>query len=133
MGTLLLTANFKYFVAGLYEVGIYNTSSFDPVAYDVNATDVTFFVPNTADALVSFTDVTSNATNMTNVLDILKYHIVVGDLVYSPEFQNGMQLTTATGKNITISKEGDVIFVNQARILTPDYIVSNGVVHVIDG
>jgi uncharacterized surface protein with fasciclin (FAS1) repeats len=133
MGTLLLTANFNYFVAGLYEVGITSTSSFDPVASYVNATDVTFFVPNSAAALNAFTDITSNASNQSVTLNILKYHIVMNDLVYSTEFQNGMQLTAATGKNITITKQDGDIFVNQAKIITPDYLVCNGVVHVIDG
>lgn len=135
MGTLLLTAQskFNYFVAGLYEVGITSTASFDPVANEVNATDVTFFVPNSAEALEAFTNITSNATNEANLLDILKYHIVVNDLVYSTGFKDGMQLTAATGKNITITVDNGNILVNQATIITPDYIVSNGVVHIING
>jgi uncharacterized surface protein with fasciclin (FAS1) repeats len=135
MGTLLLTAQskFNYFVAGLYEVGITSTASFDPLADEVNATDVTFFVPNSAEALEAFTNITSNATNEANLLDILKYHIVVNDLVYSTGFKDGMQLTAATGKNITITVDNGNILVNQATIITPDYIVSNGVVHIING
>jgi uncharacterized surface protein with fasciclin (FAS1) repeats len=133
MGILLLQANFNFFVAGLYEVGITSVFSYDPVGNDVNASDVTFFIPNSADALNAFTDITSNMSSKVDVLDILRYHIVTNDLVYSTMFQDGMQLKTATGANITISKQNGDIFVNQAKIITPDFLVSNGVVHVIDG
>jgi uncharacterized surface protein with fasciclin (FAS1) repeats len=133
MGTLLLTANFKYFVAGLYELGITSTASADPVANEVNATDVTFFIPNSALALDAFTEITSNGSNMSTVVDILEYHIVINDLVYSTGFQNGMQMTTTNGKNVTITTSDGDIYINQIKIIIPDYIVSNGVAHVIDG
>jgi uncharacterized surface protein with fasciclin (FAS1) repeats len=132
MAVLLLQTNFNYYVAGLYEVGIISPTSYDPVGDAVNASDVTFFIPNSAEALNAFTDITQNISTKAGVLDVLKYHIVPNNLVYSTQFVNGMQMTTATGANVTITKQNGEIFVNQARIITPDYLVSNGVVHVID-
>jgi hypothetical protein len=143
MGTLVLTSTFNYFYAGLLEAGITDPSAADKggsigpaftdlIINQVNATDVTFFIPNSAAGLVSWTNVTSHAKNETNVLDILKYHIVVHDLVYSSDFKDGMNLTTSTGKNVSITIVNGIILVNQATITTRDYLVANGVVHVID-
>lgn len=144
MANLVLSSTFNYFYAGLLEAGITNPSAADKggnigqpfidlVANQVNGTDVTFFIPNSAVALEAWTNVTSSTKNSTSALDILKYHIVVNDLVYSTGFQDGMQLVTSTGKNVSIKIVHGIILVNQATITTRDYLVANGVVHVIDG
>ena len=36
------------------------------------------------------------------------------------------------GMNLTITVEGSDVFVNSAKVVTPNVLVSNGVVHVID-
>jgi uncharacterized surface protein with fasciclin (FAS1) repeats len=131
METLTLKPNFKYYVAGMDVLGITTPESYDPVADAVNVPNVTIFVPNSAAALEAFTNITQSNPGNTTTLDILKYHIVDGYLGYSTTLQTG-QLTTATGQNITITKQGGTIFVNQAKITTPDYLTFCGVVHVID-
>lgn len=37
------------------------------------------------------------------------------------------------GMNLTITVEGSDVFVNSAKVVTPNVLVANGVVHVIDG
>jgi uncharacterized surface protein with fasciclin (FAS1) repeats len=45
---------------------------------------------------------------------------------------DGLSLKTTNGANLTIHVQGDKTYVNAARILSTDYIISNGVVHIID-
>ncbi|KAF2235677.1 FAS1 domain-containing protein [Viridothelium virens] len=70
--------------------------------------------------------------NQSQVNVLLEYHIVIG-LYYSSDFINGSTLNTTAGVPIlvTIDNDGD-IYLNAAKITTPDYLVSNGVMHVID-
>jgi hypothetical protein len=37
------------------------------------------------------------------------------------------------GENVTITVENGTVFVNSAKVITPNVLVANGVVHVIDG
>jgi uncharacterized surface protein with fasciclin (FAS1) repeats len=45
---------------------------------------------------------------------------------------NGTVLTTAQGDNLTITVNGNDTYINSAKILTPDYLIVNGVIHTID-
>lgn len=43
-----------------------------------------------------------------------------------------MKLKTVQGSNITITVQDGEIFANAARVIATGYLVSNGVVHVLD-
>jgi uncharacterized surface protein with fasciclin (FAS1) repeats len=92
---------------------------------------MTFFVPNTAAALASFTNISTglSAANLTALFD---YHIVPGHVFYSSELANGTVLKTAQGDNITITRQGSDIYVNSAKVLVSDYLIVNGVIHTTD-
>ena len=45
---------------------------------------------------------------------------------------NGTMLTSMSGMNLNITISNGSVFVNSAKVVTPDVLVSNGVVHVID-
>ena len=61
---------------------------------------------------------------------ILEHHVYVG-VIRTNLMQNGMTLNQVSGKNITITKEGDKVKVNGADILA-SVEASNGIIHVID-
>lgn len=61
-----------------------------------------------------------------------QYHVVPKYVGYSSSLKNGTTLTTVEGTNLTITTHGEDIYVNAAKITTTDYLVSNGVIHVID-
>lgn len=42
-------------------------------------------------------------------------------------------LPTVGGGNVTIRVENGSVFVNSAKVIIPDVLVANGVVHVLDG
>ncbi|KAI9870279.1 MAG: hypothetical protein M1823_008794, partial [Watsoniomyces obsoletus] len=91
--------------------------------------DVTVFVPNNA----AFQAIGSALPNLTieQVTSILTYHVVQGTVGYSALLSN-TSLPTVEGTSVTISIIGDAVFVNSARVVLPDVLVANGVVHVID-
>lgn len=91
--------------------------------------DVTVFVPNNE----AFQAIGSALPNLTTeqVTAILTYHVVQGTVGYSTLLSN-TSLATVQGNDVTISIVDGDVFVNSARVLIPDVLVANGVVHVID-
>ena len=59
--------------------------------------------------------------------------VVSGAVGYSSKLKDGATFKTLSGSTIQISiKNGDV-FANGVKVVVPDVLVANGVVHVIDG
>ena len=56
----------------------------------------------------------------------------MGTVGYSSTLMNGTMLKTMAGNNVTISIDNGTVFVNSAKVILPDVLVANGVVHVID-
>jgi len=95
------------------------------------AHDVTIFAPNNN----AFQSIGSALTTMSmdELTGILAYHVISGSQVgYSSTLTNGTSLKTVQGGNVTIRVENGTIFVNSAKVLTPNILVANGVVHIID-
>jgi uncharacterized surface protein with fasciclin (FAS1) repeats len=93
--------------------------------------DVTIFVPNNE----AFAAIGSALPNLTTeqLTAILTYHVINGTVGYSDLLENGTQLTTLQGNNVTVTVEDDDdVFINGAKVVIPDVLVANGVIHVID-
>lgn len=96
------------------------------------ATDLTIFVPNN-DAFqklgTAFEDL-----SLSELASILDYHVVNSSnfIGYSPNLPNNTVLQTRQGGNLTITFASNSLFVNSARVLQSDLLISNGVMHVID-
>ncbi|KAL8766167.1 MAG: hypothetical protein Q9209_006972 [Squamulea sp. 1 TL-2023] len=107
---------------------IENTSLAD---YANSRQDLTFFVPQNA-AFQALGE-TLQSMPSSQLQRILNYHIVNGSTVgYSANLPNGTILRTRSGQNLTITFASNSLFVNQARVLQQDLLLSNGVMHVID-
>lgn len=63
---------------------------------------------------------------------ILKYHVVAGR-IYADQLQNGQILTTINGKQLTVTRNGNNVFVNGLQIQTANIETQNGNIHVIGG
>lgn len=70
---------------------------------------------------------------------ILTYHVVAGAAVASTDLTDGQTITTVQEEQLTVSLEGGVFIkdkqaadVQAARVVIPDVVTSNGIVHVID-
>ena len=53
-------------------------------------------------------------------------------VLYFIGFTNGFTLTTLSGENLTVTLEGKDLYFNNARLTNPDYLISSGVMHVLD-
>jgi len=62
---------------------------------------------------------------------IVEYHVVPG-IVTAADMSDGEKLQTLEGSTITVTIDGDTIFVNDAKVVEPDITAANGVIHVID-
>ncbi len=63
--------------------------------------------------------------------DILKYHVVSGKIM-SGSLSDGQMATTLLGKDFTVTKNADGVFINNAKVTVADIEADNGVVHVIN-
>ena len=91
------------------------------------ASDITLFAPN--DPAWQGLDLASLSS--ADVDNVLKYH-VVPSVAYSSVLQSG-NVTTLQGGDVAIQVvDEDNITVNGARVILPDILTANGVVHVID-
>ncbi|KAG1653869.1 Tyrosine-protein kinase RYK [Nymphon striatum] len=70
--------------------------------------------------------------NPTKLRGFLLNHFVSG-LYYSKVFTDGYQLTSISKEVLKITKENDVLAVNNKQIYNTDIQATNGVIHVIDG
>ncbi|KAL5120698.1 hypothetical protein ACEQ8H_001447 [Pleosporales sp. CAS-2024a] len=127
--TIPETASNTAIAAGLSSLaGALQTTN---LSHTVDTTkDVTIFAPNNA----AFQAIGSGLANVTaqQISSILTYHVVAGTVGYSSTLKNGTSLKTVNGVNLTITVADGKVFVNGARVVVPDVLVANGVVHVID-
>jgi uncharacterized surface protein with fasciclin (FAS1) repeats len=63
--------------------------------------------------------------------NILLYHVVPGKLK-AEEVSNRTELQTIQGNKAFIKKKEGKTKINKARILQPDIVATNGVIHIID-
>lgn len=91
--------------------------------------DVTVFAPDNA----AFQAIASEIANMSiaQLTNVLEFHVLNGTVLYSTMLQNN-SIPTSEGVNLQFTTTNGSIFVNNARIVIPDVLVANGVMHVID-
>ena len=61
-----------------------------------------------------------------------EYACVQGEVVYSSLLTDGKKLQTVLGRDVTITVQNGSTYVNAAKIVDPDYLTSNGVMHIMD-
>lgn len=100
----------------------------------------TVFIPNNT-AFTNLDQPTSsvifnNTSNNKAQNNVLSYQVVAGNLP-SDQLSNGQKLKTVEGGEIIVQKDGNNIYLldakgNKAKVATSDQKVSNGVVYTID-
>jgi uncharacterized surface protein with fasciclin (FAS1) repeats len=71
------------------------------------------------------------AKDKAKLRSVLLYHVVKGKVTAA----QAVKLTSATtleGAKLAIAVKGDKVTIGGARVVTPDVMASNGVIHVID-
>lgn len=101
-----------------------------------NMKDVTIFVPNNEAVNQQLTQSQTTKEklleNKDRLRQILEFHIVPNQLIWSKDVKEDMQATTKGGNVIDLSNENDTFFVNGMNVLLRDQAADNGVVHVIN-
>lgn len=123
ISTTAVAANLTAFAGALTKANLVETVD--------TMKDVTVFAPTNA-AFAAIGSV-AGSLNVTQLTDILKYHVVNGTIGYSSDLKNGQKLKALNGKDVTVTIEsnGD-IYIDSAKVVLPNALVANGVVHVID-
>lgn len=69
--------------------------------------------------------------NKEKLQSILTYHVIPGK-VMAKDVLLLNTAETANGQSLSISKSGDGVMIDNARVIKTDILCSNGVIHVID-
>jgi uncharacterized surface protein with fasciclin (FAS1) repeats len=69
--------------------------------------------------------------NKAKLAGILTYHVVPGKLMAADVLKLS-SAKTVNGQEFTITKEGNVVMIDKAKVVKTDVAASNGVIHVID-
>ncbi|KAH7069767.1 FAS1 domain-containing protein [Paraphoma chrysanthemicola] len=94
------------------------------------AEDITVFIPNNA-AFLAIGSLLQNASNET-LRSVLGYHAVAGSVVFASDITN-TTVESAEGSDLTLSVGTDgTVYVDNARVVFPNILLSNGVAHIID-
>lgn len=91
----------------------------------------TCFAPTNEAFLNAGVDLT--ALSQEQVADAIKYHSIVGDVGYSTTFVDGGSYETLLGVNVTVTKRGGVMYINDVPVERANVIMTNGVAHVLSG
>ncbi|TVY42169.1 Fasciclin-like arabinogalactan protein [Lachnellula subtilissima] len=121
----------EYFISILNNEGYLNTDNVGYVDAVLAQPNITYLIPNSAAALANATALAANVSS-DEMKAVFEYHIVPGVVAYSTALTNGTSLKTAQGGNVTITVQDGDVYVNSAKVIASDYIVANGVVHVLD-
>lgn len=92
--------------------------------------DVTIFAP--ADSAFAKLSSTSSTLSVEQLSAVLTYHVVNGTVAYSTDLKDGQKVKTVNGQEVTVRIKNGEVMVGNAKVVTPDVLISNGVVHVID-
>jgi uncharacterized surface protein with fasciclin (FAS1) repeats len=66
-----------------------------------------------------------------DLTNVLTYHVVPG-VITSRYLRDGQTLTTLNGEKLKVTLQNGSYYINGAKILTPNAVSSNGVIHVVD-
>jgi uncharacterized surface protein with fasciclin (FAS1) repeats len=69
--------------------------------------------------------------NRSKLRSVLLYHVAAGELPAADVVQRS-SVETLNGKKVRIRVGNSNVFLNKARVVTPDVMASNGVIHVIN-
>jgi uncharacterized surface protein with fasciclin (FAS1) repeats len=96
-----------------------------------NANYTVFAPTNAAFAKVPKKTLNALAADRKLLRKVLLYHVVPGRLPASKVLMSD-SAKTAEGAKVRFSVKGKAVYVNDARVITPDIRCSNGIVHAID-
>ncbi|KAM0267457.1 hypothetical protein ACHAPA_006002 [Fusarium lateritium] len=95
------------------------------------ARNITVFAPSNS-AFANIGSILANASE-SDLMNILDYHVINNTVAYSTDLEDDSSLDTAAGEKVNIKIDNGTVYVNEAKVIIPNVLIANGVVHVIDG
>ncbi|KAM6535365.1 hypothetical protein FALCPG4_004937 [Fusarium falciforme] len=122
IGQVLTASQVQSFLGGLYD------SKIMPALDEVK--DITVFAPR--DQAMEAIGGTLAKMSLSQLAEVMGYHIVRGKVLVSTDLRNAKSLKTISqGKRLQIRQIGNEMFVNSAKIISTDILISNGILHII--
>jgi len=90
----------------------------------------TFFAPS--DPALRSATVDLETLEQTQLVEILKTHTIDG-LLDSTALSELESMTSKSGRSIEVSSDADIILDQEVMIIWEDIMLSNGVIHIVDG
>ena len=84
-----------------------------------------------ADAGIDLANFNTPELNAT-LTDILLYHVLAGASVMSSDVTDGLSVGMMNGDNASFTVTEGSVMIEDATVVSPDVVASNGVIHVID-
>lgn len=119
--------SFSTLVAAVTAAGLDSTLASSDKEFTVFAPTDTAFA-SLPDGLVGCLLKDENAEVLTS---ILLYHVVDGAAA-SSGLSDGQEIETLNGESVTVDITDGVVKINDSVVSTPDFMTSNGIIHVID-
>jgi len=95
----------------------------------------TVFAP-TDDAFAALGEETINSllADIPTLTDILTYHVIADQAVDAATATslNGSDVEMLNGNTVSISVQGDTLYINDSAVIAEDVTATNGIIHVID-
>lgn len=151
---LLTESKLTLGVALLNKAGLLSTTNRDLVSTIFGVPDITIFMPNSQKAIDSFTAMASTHSSQTDLASIFNYHVIPNFIGIAHHFTDGQQLKTSQGQSLMVTKQvsyfqswgegllcencrlmreqGNDTFVDGAKLISSDFLIGNGVLHVLD-
>jgi len=101
---------------------------------DETATFTVFAPTDAAFAALGEDTILELLGDITTLADILAYHVIADQTVDANTAisLNGSDVEMLNGDTVSISVEGDVLYINDSAVIVADISAANGVIHIID-
>ena len=121
--------NFTILVAALKQTGL------DSVLSDLDE-QYTVFAPND-DAFALLGQETIDSLTTEQLTDILKYHVISGATILADQAvavagSDDNEVGMANGQMATLTLDGSDLYINMSKVIVPNVMADNGVIHVVD-
>ncbi|KAH7235822.1 FAS1 domain-containing protein [Fusarium tricinctum] len=118
---VLMASKVESFLGGLFKSGIMPDLG--------DRQDITVFAPR--DQAMERVGSALGGLTPKDLARVMGYHIVPGKVLVSTDLDNATSLKTLSGEETMIRQIGNEKYVNSAKIVTTDILISNGILHII--
>ncbi|KAF5680314.1 transforming growth factor-beta-induced ig-h3 [Fusarium heterosporum] len=118
---VLMASRVESFLGGLFKSGVMPDLGYKQ--------DITVFAPR--DQAMENVGATLGNLSPKELARVMGYHIVPGKVLVSTDLDNATSLEMLSGEKAMIRQIGNEKYINSAKLITTDLLISNGILHII--